>query len=191
MKPTTVKSGNRPTTNQPFSTNRSVGRHHNKENHVSHNTRSNMPFLLRAPLAILAVVVATGLGPIDARPAAAATTEDATMTGALAMVSGAAPAPRQDTCAKRDVKKTSYTVLRHSNGTTLHLLGDIRDRYIDTVHIWVNGEYAGQYDLPVNIGPDIVVRHEGRWVLETWLGKVRQVYKQVPIVKYCGAWRAL
>lgn len=82
----------------------------------------------------------------------------------------------------------SALTLQHASGTIVSLQrGNYNFR--PTVHVWINGSYAGQYYIPLTLaGGQIQVRIRMQLRYETWLGKVRQVYKAVPYVIVCGNW---
>jgi hypothetical protein len=64
-------------------------------------------------------------------------------------------------------------------------------QYAPTVRVWEQGQFMGEYYIPIAIY-DIQVSLEGRYVLETWMGEVRQVYKQIPIARACAeSWTGL
>jgi hypothetical protein len=74
----------------------------------------------------------------------------------------------------------------NSNGYTVHLQRS-NYNYSPTVLVWENWQFTGHYYIPKDVY-DIQVRLVGRYVLETWMGKVRQVYKQVPVARACSNW---
>ncbi|MCC7020696.1 MAG: hypothetical protein IT332_13120 [Ardenticatenales bacterium] len=147
------------------------------------------PTLRLALASTLAATLLTWTSPAASVAASPRLPEGLSLTNAT-VAPDAAPAPQESTaCSKRDLKKTQYLALTHSSGVVVHFLGDIRNRVIDTSHVWVNYSYRGMYDLPVTVGSEITVRHELRLTTEIWMGRVRQVQKQIPVVKFCGGWR--
>lgn len=77
----------------------------------------------------------------------------------------------------------------NGEGARVEFQGDIKNR-MHTAHVWVNGEYRGEHELPVDFD-------SGQFQLllrvtlqnETWMGSVRQVQKRVPYLTVCGNWR--
>lgn len=81
----------------------------------------------------------------------------------------------------------SYLELRRSDGLVMHLQRGTFNRQ-NTVRVWVNGRYAGEGYIPQRLF-DVTATHELRLVLETWMGRVRQVQKQVPVVRVPRHWQ--
>src|SRR5688500_16292528 len=79
---------------------------------------------------------------------------------------------------------TSYLEMIHTSGYVIHLQR-ASDQSQPTVRVWEQRQFTGEYYIPIDIS-DIQVRLEGRYVLETWMGEVRQVYKEVPVAKACA-----
>jgi hypothetical protein len=94
----------------------------------------------------------------------------------------------------QDCRSSSYIpglsplTLQHVSGATISLQRDSRN-YGPTAHVWLNGQYVGERDIPFALaGGAIQVRLRTQHRLETWLGSVRQAYKPVPYVVVCGRW---
>jgi hypothetical protein len=92
----------------------------------------------------------------------------------------------QGTCTLQEytLPSTSHLEMIHTSGYVIHLQR-ASDQSQPTVRVWEQGQFIGEYYIPIDIY-DIQVRLEGRYVLETWMGEVRQVYKQVPMAKACA-----
>jgi hypothetical protein len=93
----------------------------------------------------------------------------------------------EGTCTLQEytLPSTSYLQLTHNaSGYVVHLQRSSY-QYTPTVLVWEQGQFTGAHYLPVDVY-DIQVRLEGRYVLETWMGKVRQVYKEVSIARACA-----
>lgn len=104
----------------------------------------------------------------------------------------ALPAQAESSCSLQEytLPSTSYLQLTHTSGYVVHLQRS-SSNYAPTVKLWEQQQYSGEYPIPVDVY-DIQVRLEGRWVLETWMGQVRQVYKQVPVARACAeSWTGL
>jgi hypothetical protein len=100
----------------------------------------------------------------------------------------AAPARAQDCSSSSYIPTLAPLTLRHVSGYTIDLLGDSKG-YGPSVHIWENGQYSGEYQVPISIADgqiQVLLRMEQR--LETWMGRVRQVLKAIPYVTVCGLW---
>jgi hypothetical protein len=92
------------------------------------------------------------------------------------------------TFKKYTLPSISYLQLVRNDGRVVHLQRSAY-KYNPTVHVWIQRNYRGQYYIPKNVY-DIRVILENRLVLETWMGQVRQVFKQIPIAKACSNWRS-
>ena len=105
----------------------------------------------------------------------------------------ASSAYAQTACTLQEYTLPSVDYLQltyNANGYVVHLQRS-SDQYAPTVQVWEQGQYMGAYYIPVAIY-DIEVSLEGRYVLETWMGEVRQVYKQVPVARACAeTWTGL
>lgn len=89
---------------------------------------------------------------------------------------------------KYDLPASYALQLTDSQGGSVVHLRRANYQYKPTVHIWIQHNYRGHWYIPQNVY-DIQVQMETRLVLETFNGKVRQVYKQVSIVRACSNWR--
>jgi hypothetical protein len=107
----------------------------------------------------------------------------------LCAVVGLTPTPAHaQNCNSGSIPGNSPLTLQRADGQTVSLQSNSRG-YYRTAHVWTNGNYVGQYNIPFQLADgEIQVRLRARHRLETWLGKVRQVYKQVPYVVVCGNW---
>jgi hypothetical protein len=108
----------------------------------------------------------------------------------LCAVVGVTPTPAhaQNCRSSSYIPGNSPLTLQHSDGSTISLQRNSRG-YYPTAHVWTNGNYVGEYNIPFQLASgEIEVRLHMRNRLETWLGKVRQAYKVVPYVVVCGDW---
>lgn len=107
----------------------------------------------------------------------------------LGVLDATAPAAQAQSCRSSSYLPTTGVIaLQNVSGTTIYLQRG-NYNFKPTVHVWVNGSYAGQYNIPnAFFGGQIKVLFRLQLRTETWLGKVRQVYKEVPYVTVCGAW---
>jgi hypothetical protein len=100
------------------------------------------------------------------------------------------PVEAQCTLQQYDLPSTSYLQLTHvRDGRVIHLQ---RSSYggFPTALVWEQYQYQGAFYIPFD-WYDIQVRLEARLVYETWMGEVRQVYKQIPVAKACTHWSAI
>jgi hypothetical protein len=114
----------------------------------------------------------------------------AAFIAALVVLSPFMAQPAEAACITKTytLPSISYLQLALSNGRVVHLRRSVYMHY-PTVNIWDNRRYIGQYYIPVTYaGLSIILIN--RVVLETWMGSVRQVVKQVPVVKACNYWAA-
>lgn len=79
-----------------------------------------------------------------------------------------------------------YTIFqRRADNAVFHVQKNVVNRAY-TALIYSNFRYLGQYRIPLDIAPGLVLRFENRIVLETWMGRVRQVIKVLPVAVYCS-----
>ncbi len=105
---------------------------------------------------------------------------------ALAAAFAAPQAHAQCTLSKKDLPSTGYLrFIGIRDGRVVYMQKGIYNSS-NIGHVWEQQGYVGYGFIPFDY-LDLQVRHEGRYVYETWLGKVRLVYKQIPVVKFCSA----
>lgn len=109
-------------------------------------------------------------------------------SAAMVVVAWAGTAAAQGCRSSSYIPGLSPLVLQNASGATIGLQRDSRN-YRPTAHVWVNGEYQGEFDIPFTLADGAIqVLLNSRTRLETWMGSVRQAYKAVPYVLVCGDW---
>lgn len=77
--------------------------------------------------------------------------------------------------------------LQHADGTQVLLLRG-NYNFKPTVHIAINGQYYGQYYIPVNLGGGVQVQTKLQYRTEIWMGRVRQVQKVTTVAQWGSGW---
>jgi hypothetical protein len=83
------------------------------------------------------------------------------------------------------IPSSQWMSWRNNSGATLQIARG-NYNFKPTLHIAVNGQYLGQYYIPVTITDDVQVVFKNMYKLETFNGEVRQTFKPEPYLKICS-----
>ncbi len=100
-----------------------------------------------------------------------------------------APPPSGGSCRRSSyIPGLSFLAVSHPDGTTVEVQADARD-FRRTVHVRHNGVPTGEFDLPHQVAPGVTALLDQRLTTEIWMGEVRQVIKQIPVLEVCDPWQ--